>query len=112
MTILKQEHVTPFVIGALIFCALTGGGMFFHLSSRFTDDAHQCLGLAVVAAGIFHAIANWPRMSKDLQTGSRYAVIASALVTVMVLFPIWDKGEKAGVKAESASIPMPLPHAP
>jgi hypothetical protein len=96
MAILKQEHVTPFVIGTFIFSAVTGGAMFFHLGSGLTADAHQWLGWAVVAAGVFHAIVNWQRVSKYLQGGSRYVVLAFAAITVAVLLPIWDRGEKAG----------------
>jgi hypothetical protein len=106
MALLRRELVTPFVIGAFIFSAVTGGALFFHWGSDLTVEAHQWLGWVVITAGGFHAAGNWQGVSKYLQTGSRYVVIGFAVIAVAVLLPLWNGDEKIENEGEKRQHPF------
>lgn len=70
---------TPITIGAFLFTGLSGVLIFFHLGEGLLHEAHQWIGLALVAGGLLHIVKHWKPFTRYFTQRPSMALIGLLL---------------------------------
>lgn len=109
--LIKRSWATPLIAGAFLLSAVTGILIFFHLDRGLNKPAHEWLGWALVAGGLFHVIANFAAFKQHLRGRMGQGLIGVFALILLLSGFIGGEGEKprfASAVQALAQAPLPL----
>lgn len=83
---LMQKYATAATAVTFVVVSITGVVLFFHIGEDLLMGVHQWLGMAFVAAGVFHAVKHVKSLSKLLtKTRAKALMAVTAAITVFMI---------------------------
>ena len=91
---MNRALATSLTTATFLIITISGIMMFFHFYDRPVKELHEYLGLAFVAAVIFHLFYNWKSMKSYFNKKSFYAsLIAGAIVSAIFVISNQTEGK-------------------
>ena len=97
---ISRTWATPIVIGSFALMAVTGILMFFHLERGLNKNAHEWVGLILVAGVVAHAFANGSAFKGHvLRSRVAQGIIVALLLVLAGSFIKWPSNEPKSAQA-------------